>query len=117
MAEVGAGITTTTSNECVVKPLVQSKGFHFNVLNMIIIPIIWPFLTKEFRSADYAVAVITAWYLIGNAAFRVLTRYRALKILTEMDHEITNQVLQHFGDDGPVGLRDSQVGSQPSDKA
>ena len=56
------------------KSALASKTIHFNWLNGLIIPAVWPLLPASFRNQDYAIAAITAWISIGNIVLRLITK-------------------------------------------
>jgi hypothetical protein len=51
----------------------SSKTIHFNWISAVMVPAIWPFLPVAFRSKDYAVHAVTAWFAIGNVILRFVS--------------------------------------------
>ena len=55
------------------KTALRSKTVNFNWISGLAIPAVWPFLPKDFREQDFAIAAVTAWFTIGNILLRRIT--------------------------------------------
>ncbi len=87
----------------VVLPLSQSRAFASNLIAAVLLPIVWPWIPDNIKTADYLPGFIGAFYLLANAIFRELTRTRARKFVERLVDDFN---LPH-ADDSPSADSDA----------
>jgi hypothetical protein len=55
------------------KSPLSSRTIGFNSVSGLLVSAVWPLLPDSFRSHDWAVPALTAWFTIGNIILRFLT--------------------------------------------
>lgn len=53
-----------------LKATSETTEFKFNSVSGLLAAAVWPFLPNDFRSKDYAMPAVIAWFSLGNIAIQ-----------------------------------------------